>query len=596
MLALALLSCSDYPLPTLLKVADRQGQPGHAFHFVAQVDERAELTWVVSLAPESSSAFSEGDVVGTGSHLVFTPDVDGDFELLAEACMPRGCLQRRVVASAWSTIDASTPVAEAGDDQLLELGDTAVLDGGQSFHPSGLDLDYAWSFEAVPEVSALVDDDLSDRFTSFASFDGDAPGDFELRLIVDDGVTTASDTTLVSFSEPDWWDPNQPPLVDPGEGGMAAVGDVITLDASGTTDPEGDTIAFSWSFKRMPAESLLSDADIVDADQAVATFSPDAEGEYVVRVIAHDGNAAVSATTQWAVTGGNRPPVALAGSDMTSMWAQYVNLDGSESYDPDGDALSYRWGFVSQPEGSSLGNGDLVDRYTDHASFTPDASGDWELKLVAMDGTDQDVDTVVVSVSEELEDNPPIADCGLDQVVLLGKKVVLDGGNSFDPDGESLSYRWSLASLPSDSALDNSDIARRFTDRARFEPDVAGLYVAQLMVDDGSEMGSCSLEIEVVDEHNAAPVARTNGNQYLVLGEVAQLSGRLSYDPDGDALSYRWAFVSVPGDSALTSDAMTDRFTVSSSFTPDASGVYRVRLVVDDGRELGRDTATIQVD
>ena len=596
MLALALLSCSDYPVPTLLRVADRAGQPGHPFTFRAEVDEGAELTWVVSLAPESSRSYAAGDALGEGPELALWPDVDGDFVLLAESCLPRGCLQRRVMASAWSAVDGSAPVAEAGEDQLLELGDTAVLDGGHSFHPAGAGMDFSWSFQSLPEISALTDDDIADRFETFASFDGDAPGDFELRLVVDDGVTTASDSTLVSFTKPDWWEPNQPPSVVISEGGMVAVGELVTVDASGTTDAEGDSIAFSWSFKRMPAASQLSDADLTDGGTATASFTPDVEGEYVLRVTADDGGAAVSATTSWAVTGGNRPPVAVAGSDMTTLWAQYVNLDGSASYDPDQDALSFRWGFVSQPAESTLGNGDLVDRYTDHASFTPDVSGDYELRLVAMDGTDQAADTVVVTVSEELEDNPPVADCGLDQVLLLGKKAVLDGTSSFDPDGETLSYRWSFASLPTDSALGNAAITRRFTSRARFDPDVAGIYVAELMVDDGTEMGGCSLEIEVVDEHNTAPVARTNGDQYLVAGETAELSGRLSYDADGDALSYRWSFLSVPEASALTSAEIADRFTVSSSFEPDAPGEYRVRLVVDDGRALGRDTATVQVD
>ena len=598
MLVLALLSCSENVLPTRLQAADRAGHPGHPFHFVADVDESSELTWVLSLAPESSQAWSEGEVLGTGRTLEFWPDVEGDFEILLEACNDRGCLQRRVIASAKVPVDGSAPVAEAGDDQFLELGDSAVLDGGMSFHPAGGALDYAWSFVTVPEDSVLIDEDIVDRFEAFAQLDGDVPGDFEIRLVVDDGVTTASDTTLVSFSEPDWWDPDEAPVASPGMGGMAAVGETIQLDASESSDAEGQELSFSWSFKLLPADSELGNSDIQDRDQAKASFVPDVEGEYGIRVAVSDGNSTSTAVTRWAVSGGNQPPVALAGSDFEAMWAQYVNLDGSESYDPDGDALSYRWGFVSQPETSGLANADLVDRYTDHASFTPDVSGEYELKLVVMDGTDQDVDRVVVSVSEQSEDNPPVADCGITEPTTEpGELVVLDASQSFDPEGEELAYRWSFASLPADSALTDQDLKRRFTAVSRFRPDVEGTYLVELVIDDGSLVGGCGLHVEVFQEaENQAPVARTNGDQYLVMGETAELNGRLSFDSDGDELSYRWAFVRVPESSALSNSDISDRHSVQGSFVPDAPGLYRVRLVVDDGQELGRDTAVIRVD
>ena len=46
---------------------------------------------------------------------------------------------------------------------------------------------------------------------------------------------------------------------------------------------------------------------------------------------------------------GNSPPVANAGPNQDNITAGTVTLDGSASYDPDGDAITYSWSQTSGP-------------------------------------------------------------------------------------------------------------------------------------------------------------------------------------------------------------------------------------------------------
>jgi hypothetical protein len=78
----------------------------------------------------------------------------------------------------------------------------------------------------------------------------------------------------------------------------------------------------------------------------------------------------------------------------------------------------------------------------------------------------------------------PVANAGPDQTtnILVGDVVLLDGGNSSDADGDTLSYLWSFVSVPPDSMVVFSDST---SDAPSFEADKAGTYVARLIVSDG---------------------------------------------------------------------------------------------------------------
>ena len=139
---------------------------------------------------------------------------------------------------------------------------------------------------------------------------------------------------------------------------------------------------------------------------------------------------------------GNIKPFADAGPDQSmSSIPPLVTLDGSSSWDPDGDILTYQWWQIEGPA-VSLSNAKAVN-----PTFTTSELGIYVFKLAVSDGicTFPDIDTVGIVIGNN---HAPVADAG--PVRYAGSEpVVLDGRGSYDPDGYGvLIYQWQQVSGP----------------------------------------------------------------------------------------------------------------------------------------------------
>ncbi|MDA2919342.1 PKD domain-containing protein [Desulfobacterota bacterium AH_259_B03_O07] len=453
-------------------------------------------------------------------------------------------------------IENTPSVADAGPDQSVFVGDTVQLDGSSSSDVDGDPLIFLWNFQSKPAGSNAT---LSDPTAVQPTYDIDVFGTYILDLTVNDGIenSTPDSVTITTL--------NSAPVANAGPDQSVFVGDTVQLDGSGSSDVDGDTLTFSWSFVSRPQGS---NATLSDPTAVQPTFDVDVFGTYVLELIVNDGTVD-SAPDSVTITTLNSPPVANAGPDQAISVPTTVQLDGSGSTDVDGDLLTFNWSLTSIPQGSSA---QLSDANIVNPTFNADIPGTYVAQLIVNDGTvDSDADTVTITT----ENIRPVVDAGFDQTVFVTDTVQLDGSGSSDADNDPLTFSWSFVSVPigSTTTLQNPTSVN-----PTLIVDVFGDYVVQLIVNDG--IAGSDPDTVLISTDNSRPVADAGLDQTVPSGSLVQLDGSGSFDVDNDPLTFDWDFISVPPNSSAS---LSDPSSSQPTFEVDRPGTYIPQLIVNDG-------------
>lgn len=291
------------------------------------------------------------------------------------------------------------PVANAGSDFNVATGESSILDGSESYDPEGVTITFLWMVVEVPFGSAVSDSSLSDVTSAKPAFAPDVDGTYKFALTVSDGVLTDEDDVAIFAITP-----NVAPNADAGADQNVITGTQVELDGSGSNDPDDgpEVLSYLWSFDSVPMGSTLTDDDITNRNQVNASFTPDVDGTYVLRLTVSDGDLGSEDTVEIMGTTLNVVPSANAGDDITVSLGEPTILDGSGSDDPDDGPmpLSYSWSFVAVPAASQIRNEDILGIETVSPSFMPDLAGTYVLELMVSDGQDYAYDNVAVTVVE----------------------------------------------------------------------------------------------------------------------------------------------------------------------------------------------------
>ncbi|MCC5844704.1 MAG: PKD domain-containing protein [Verrucomicrobia bacterium] len=213
--------------------------------------------------------------------------------------------------------------SDKGDPPL-----TVHFDASTSSDPDGHALSFTWDFgdESPPATGPQVSHTYTTQGTYFASVtveDGHGGvGGAVRRIEVGNQAPTAVFTHSSTFGIP-------PVTVD--------------FDASGSTDPEGDSLTFSWDFGDGNTGSGVSPSH---------TYT--GFGEFDVLLTVDDGEGNLVSVRQ-TLRIQNQPPVpAFTFSPATGSAPLSVSFNASGSVDPEGQALSYTWDFGDGATGAGV--------------------------------------------------------------------------------------------------------------------------------------------------------------------------------------------------------------------------------------------------
>lgn len=236
------------------------------------------------------------------------------------------------------------------------------------------------------------------------------------------------------YSSIDFYYPEgYPPFIYAGPDQTVDEGQLVALDGIASADAAN----FLWSQTAGPHVSLSN--TIILNPEFVAP-NTGANTILTFDLVAEDGSGAVGHPDSVNVTviSANNPPLSDAGSDESIKEGAIATLDGSASYDPDGDSpLGYAWTQTSGPDVTLNPSNTAVS-----PTFTaPTGIGNvMTFKLVVDDGrVSSTADSVAITI---VENSPPVSDAGPDQTINEGTMVYLNGSFSNDQDGDELSFNW----------------------------------------------------------------------------------------------------------------------------------------------------------
>jgi sugar lactone lactonase YvrE len=198
---------------------------------------------------------------------------------------------------------------------------------------------------ALPFVSITNANAAARTATLFINPAGGNVGTYNVRVQAADnkGGTGLTPEFTITVTDPN----NNPPIavmntltptitIPSGQSTAA-----VNLNGSGSSDPDGDPLTYAW----FNGATQIATGQTATVQLAV--------GQHSIRLTVTDNKGASNSTAPQSVavqtgTPGNQPPVAVIKNLPSELVATNgvnvsIVLDGSDSSDPDGDPLTYRW-------------------------------------------------------------------------------------------------------------------------------------------------------------------------------------------------------------------------------------------------------------
>jgi hypothetical protein len=185
-----------------------------------------------------------------------------------------------------------------------------------------------------------------------------------------------------------------------------------------------------------------------------------------------------------------------------------------------------------------------------------------------------------------IEIKEPVANAGRDSIINEIELYTFDGTGSLDPDGGTLSYRWTA---PMGIDIGVTTVARPSFIAPEVTTDTK--YTFWLVVSNGKISSIPDQVVITVKQVNKAPVANAGPDQTVTEGTTVTFDGSLSSDADNEPIFYEW---SAPAGITLNSRYTANPTFKTPSIANDTTFTFTLK-VKDAANAYSMDQVSIKV-
>lgn len=408
------------------------------------------FNWNITDQPtESAITLSDETIVDP----TFTPEYIGTYKFTLSVQDDNGTWSKDdMVKLTVNPAGTGPPIANAGMDAIIELGDTFELNGTASSDDQ-LITGYEWTIESQPPSSNLV---LQNTKTQTVEPMFQGVYIFSLMVTDNDNLWSLQSDSMQVTVLPKNLDP-EAVISSPEDGDMFYTTETIDFDGTESADPEGLDLTYLWT----------SDIDGELSDEDSFSTSLGAGDHTITLAVTDDHDHTVSEEIEITVKL-DTVPTAVLSVDRTLIFKnEKINLDATSSSDAEGVVAQYLFEYGDGLDSGWLGQPTASHQYK--------KTGDFEVTLTVKDNkglVSDPTDPITITVGEK-----PSAKLEADVLTIKpGKEVTFDASKSTDADGTIVEYLFECSDKTDSGWITNPTFTKKF--------DKDGTYTVTLKVKD----------------------------------------------------------------------------------------------------------------